>query len=199
MSEQSRDFFEERAEGWEERNYTPEKRSRLEEMLAGLELDPGGAVLDVGCGEGVLLPYLRDIMGAEARIIALDPSAAMLRGAAAKGGGALIIQGRAEDIPLESGTLDRIICFAAFPHIEDKAAAASEFHRLLKPGGLAWVLHLGSRAEINQHHDGHEAVRGEHLPCPTGMRKIFTEAGFSSLTLEDESGRYIFSARKEKA
>jgi len=191
-------FFEQQAEGWEARNYTPENRDRLRQMLDSLELPSEGTVLDVGCGEGVLIPYLRSIMGPEARIIALDPSAAMLQGAAAKGGGARTIQARAEEIPLENGGADVIICFAAFPHIQGKEAAAAEFHRVLKPGGRAYVLHLGSREEINAHHDGHQAVRGDHLPCPVGMRKIFSEAGFAEagMVLEDEPGRYFFSARK---
>jgi len=189
-------FFEQQAEGWEARNYSPEKRERLRRMLAALDLPAGGTVLDVGCGEGVLIPYLRSIMGSEARIIALDSSAAMLRGAAAKGGGALTIQARAEDIPLENEEAGVIICFAAFPHIQGKSAAAAEFHRVLKPGGRVYVLHLGSREEINNGHDGHYAVDGDHLPCPVGMRKIFSEAGFTDIILEDEPGRYFFSAHK---
>lgn len=199
MSEQVRDqFFNEQAEGWEARNYTPEKRARLQQMLAGLDLPVGGTVVDVGCGEGVLIPYLRQIMGPEAVIIALDPSAAMLRGAAAKDGRAQLVQARAEEMPLTDGQAEVIICFAAFPHVEDKAAAALEFYRVLKDEGRLFILHLGSREEINQHHDGHHAVRGDHLPCPTGMRKIFGEAGFGAMTLEEEPGAYRFAAVKER-
>lgn len=190
------DFFDHWAAGWEERNYPPETRARLREMLTALALPPGGMVLDVGCGEGVLIPYLRTLMGEEAGIIALDSSAEMLKGAAAKDRRTLVIQARAEDLPLIDEYVDRVLCFAAFPHFSDKGAAVREFFRVLKPGGRAYVLHLGNREEINQHHDSHQAVRGDHLPCPGGMSKLFTTAGFADCRLEEKPGWYCFIARK---
>lgn len=190
------EFFENHAEGWEERNYPPETRAKVKEMLEHLNLPQGGTVLDVGCGEGVLIPFIREIMGLEAKIIALDSSAAMLKGAAVKDKSVQIIQARAEAIPLADEQVDVIICFSAFPHFQDKDAAALEFCRVLKPGGTAYVLHLGNREEINRHHDSHHAVKGDHLPCPVGMKLIFSNAGFKGLSLEERPGWYFFSAHK---
>jgi ubiquinone/menaquinone biosynthesis C-methylase UbiE len=189
-------FFDSQAEGWEERNYPPETRARVRGMLDFLNLPQGGTVLDVGCGEGVLIPFLREIMGPEAKIMALDSSAAMLKGASAKDSAVQTIQARAEEMPLPDENVDIIACFSAFPHFENKDSAAAEFYRVLKPGGTAYVLHLGSREEINRHHDSHQAVKGDHLPCPEGMKQIFTRAGFGQLSLEERPGWYFFSARK---
>lgn len=196
--EQTRhDFFNKHAEGWEVRNYSADKRDRLQELLEDVELRPGATVLDVGCGEGVLIPYLRKRLGDNARIIALDPSPVMLKGAAAKDQGrALIVRAKAEDMPLIDEYVDAVICFAAFPHFSDKSLAVQEFYRVLKPGGQAYVLHLGSREEINQHHDGHHTVKGDHLPCPVGMKMMFTEAGFQELDLVEKPGWYFFRASK---
>lgn len=57
-------------------NYSPEKLRRLERLLARVDLDRGMTVLDAGCGQGVLLPFLRRRVGGEGRLIALDASAA---------------------------------------------------------------------------------------------------------------------------
>lgn len=73
-----------------------------------------------------------------------------------------------EAVPLLDGYVDAVICFSAFPHFSDKEAAACEFYRLLKPGGAAYVLHIDGREKLNDLHDQHHAVCGDHLPCPHG-------------------------------
>ena len=66
-------FFDELAQGWEERNYPPEVRARLVPLVASFPLKDGDTVLDVGCGEGVLVPYLRERVGVTGRLIELAP------------------------------------------------------------------------------------------------------------------------------
>ena len=144
-----RHFFEDHAEGWEDRNYSPEKLRRLESLLARVDLDRGMTVLDAGCGQGVLLPFLRRRVGGEGRLIALDASAAMLRCAAQRHPDAWILHAGVEAIPLLDGYVDAVICFSAFPHFSDKEAAACEFYRLLKPGGAAYVLHIDGREKLS--------------------------------------------------
>jgi ubiquinone/menaquinone biosynthesis C-methylase UbiE len=190
-------FFDQAAEGWEDRGYPPEVRARLERLLSCQSMAPGMTILDAGCGRGVLLPHLRRLAGKYARLIALDASAAMLRGVADKDLRAVALHARAESIPLIDTYVDRIFCFSAFPHFADQAGAAREFHRVLKPGGLALVLHLASAETINRHHDGHPAVRGDHLPGEKAMRDLFLRAGFVRVSLEETAESYCFSAEKE--
>ena len=192
--ERRKQFFDQAADGWVERNYSPEQRHQVETMLAILGDVQGLTILDAGCGQGVLLPFLRRRAGHTARLIALDSSAAMLRGVDATDAAAVSLHAPAEHIPLIDEYVDRVVCFSAFPHFSDKAAAAREFCRVLKPGGKAYVLHIGSRDTINRHHDSHEAVAGDHLPCAHGMRTMFTEAGFSELSLDEGEEHYYFSA-----
>lgn len=193
------EFFDAHASGWEDRHYPPEIRERLPELMRALALQRGARVLDVGCGTGVLIPYLREAVGAEGQIVALDVSPEMLKGAARKDAGrALILRAPAEELPLIDEYLDAIICFSAFPHFRNKEKVAREFYRTLRPGCPAFVAHLGTREEINAHHDQHAAVAGDHMPCPVGMNTIFTAAGFSRTHLDERPGWYLFSVKKEQ-
>lgn len=201
MSQNHRqEFFDAHASGWEERNYPPEIRDRLPEMVRAFALPPGARVLDVGTGTGVLIPYLREAIGPDGQILALDVSPEMLKGAAAKDGGrAVVLRAPAEALPLIDGYLDAVICFSAFPHFSDKEQVAREFHRTLRPGCSAYVAHLGTREEINAHHDRHAAVAGDHMPCPVCMSAMFTAAGFSRTHLDERPGWYLFAAEKGNA
>ncbi len=197
--EKRREFFDKCAHGWEDRNYSPELKLQVAEMVSGLELAEGMTILDVGCGQGVLLPFLRHLIGGNGRLIALDASASMLEGIAERDAQTLAVHAPAEKIPLIDRYVDMVICFSAFPHISDKAAAAQEFYRVLKPGGRAYVLHIGSREFINRLHDMYEAVQGDHLPDEhgeNGMRTIFAKAGFTAIDLDEDDAHYYFSAVK---
>ena len=194
--DERRQFFDAHAEGWEARNYPPETLAKVEQMLRGLNLPYGGTILDAGCGQGVLLPYLRDMAGQNARLIALDASAPMLWAVSEKDPHTVALHAPAESIPLIDTYVDAVICFSAFPHFSDKAAAAREFFRILKPGGKAYILHLMGREALSRHHDHHHAVQGDYLPCEHGMRTMFGEAGFSQMSLNDGPDHYYFTAVK---
>ena len=197
-NEERKVFFDDRAQGWEERNYSQDKRERLAVLVKAFHLQAGSRILDVGAGEGVLIPYLRESIGASGQIIALDSSEMMLKGAAQKeNGSALVLLSGAESMPLISEYIDTVVCFAAFPHFSDKEKAVAEFYRVLRPNGKVYVAHLMNREELSKHHGTHHAVCGDHLPCPVGMKKLFETAGFGSTSLEERSGWYLFEAKKE--
>lgn len=200
MSERNlarRQFFDENAPGWEERNYSSEMRLRLEAALERVSLREGMTVLDVCCGLGILQPYLRRRVGETGRLAALDFSPAMLYGAARAYPFVWPLLASAEGIPLLHDFVDVLICFSAFPHIENKEAAAREFYRVLKPGGRAYVIHLEGREKLNATHDRYRAVCGDHMPCAHGMRTIFELAGFSHTESDESAEHFYFCACKE--
>ena len=53
--------------------------------------------------------------------------------------GVEVLDGRAEDIPLDSGSIDAVICAQAF-HWFDVTKAVEEIHRVLKPGGTLGLI-----------------------------------------------------------
>lgn len=102
-----------------------------------LRIVPGRTVLDLAAGTGKLT---RSLVPLGARVVAVEPVAAMR----AKLEQALpeveSLEGAAEAIPLEDGAVDAVLVGQAF-HWFDAAAALGEIHRVLAPGGgigLIW-------------------------------------------------------------
>lgn len=191
-------FFDERAATWEERCYPPATRERLAELTHGFGILPGADVLDMGTGTGVLIPCLREAVGEGGRILSFDVSYEMVRRAGRKEPGArgLCVQATAMRIPAPDAAFDHVICFAAFPHFADKAAAMREMARVTRPGGEVIVAHLLSRAELARHHGGHPAVADDALPDDGGMRENMRGAGLAGADITDGPGMYVARARK---
>jgi len=104
-------------------------------------LGPVAAGLDVACGTGAALRWLRPLC--RQRAVGLDISAGMLavartRLADAPGAAALaLVRGDALAMPFPTDTFDLAVCFGAFGHIErqDQPRFLAEIHRVLRPGG----------------------------------------------------------------
>ena len=115
--QERRDYFDAHAAGWEERGYPAAVRERLVDLVSTFDLQPGEKVLDVGCGEGVLVPYLLERIGKEGFIVELDNSLEMLKGAKKKSARQIqCVWAGIEAAPLVDDDFDRVICFASFPH-----------------------------------------------------------------------------------
>jgi demethylmenaquinone methyltransferase/2-methoxy-6-polyprenyl-1,4-benzoquinol methylase len=112
-------------------------------LRAGLR--PGMQVVDVGMGTGLVTREILKITGEPQRLVGVDPSPGMM-GQARFDPPVDCRIGRAEAIPVESGTADFLVMGYALRHIAYFAAAAAEFRRVLKPGGRLLVLEI-TRAE----------------------------------------------------
>jgi ubiquinone/menaquinone biosynthesis C-methylase UbiE len=116
--------------------YAPFAR-RIAASLSSTENEP--ILVDLGTGPGVLAIEVHRILP-HARVIGVDPSAEMLeiaRGNAVESGmlnfeGRL---GRAEEIPIETNSVDLVFSQFSFHEWQDPAKGLSEVFRILKRGG----------------------------------------------------------------
>jgi ubiquinone/menaquinone biosynthesis C-methylase UbiE len=102
-----------------------------------------GRVLEIGIGSGLNLPFYSQ--KAE-HVIGLDPSPKLLamarQAARASSGPVEFVEGSAEAIPLEGGSIDTVVTTWTLCSIPDAPRSLGEMRRVLKPGGrLLFVEH----------------------------------------------------------
>lgn len=103
-------------------------------------LAEGAQVLDVGIGTGLVAREALRLIGANGRLVGVDPSPGMMGQVQLPG--VELIQGCAERLPREDASSDFLSMGYALRHISDLSAAFSEFHRTLRPGGRLLVLEI---------------------------------------------------------
>jgi ubiquinone/menaquinone biosynthesis C-methylase UbiE len=98
-------------------------------------------VLDVGCGTGYLLNFLKQHYPIAGEPVGIDISSHALEFCKLRGATELLLAS-ATDIPIESASFDLIICIDTIQHLSPAGAdqqALTEFARLLKPGGVLYL------------------------------------------------------------
>lgn len=112
----------------------------IERCLDMAALREGESVLDLGTGTGAVAVPAAEAVGDQGTVTAVDLSPEMLalagkRIVATGLGNVAIREGRAEDIPVDDGSVDVIIASLSLMYTIDRSAAARECARVLRPGG----------------------------------------------------------------
>ncbi|RJO62667.1 MAG: class I SAM-dependent methyltransferase [Dehalococcoidia bacterium] len=126
-------------------------RSGIEHCYAAVARRVGqGKILDVGCGDGLLLERLvapgRELHG-------IDMSADEVKKAKTRVPQAAVSSGDVRDLPHPSDSFDYVVCTDVLEHIQGNAVSRECF-RVLKPGGSALFtmpVGTGRRGKTPQH------------------------------------------------
>ncbi|MDP9908007.1 demethylmenaquinone methyltransferase/2-methoxy-6-polyprenyl-1,4-benzoquinol methylase [Variovorax boronicumulans] len=110
------------------------------DALTQAGLTAGAQVLDVGIGTGLVAREALKLIGSTGKLTGVDPSVGMM--GQVRLPGVELIQGVAEALPRPDASCDFVSMGYAMRHISDVAAAFSEFHRVLRPGGRVVVLEI---------------------------------------------------------
>lgn len=113
---------------------------RIEDTVAMAASAPADAVLEVGCGDAVLLGAVIDALPAPpTRVVGLDLAAGRLARARQRLGRGGFACASADALPLASASFDLTICAEVLEHLLDPAAALRELVRVTRPGGRVLV------------------------------------------------------------
>lgn len=110
-------------------------------------LPVGATVLDLGCGAGFDSLQAAWQVGDSGRVIGVDMTPAMLAKAAAGAaelglGNTEFREGVAEELPVQSGTVDVVISNGVINLCPDKMSVLGEIVRVLKPGGRVQIADI---------------------------------------------------------
>ena len=116
---------------------------RPEDVVRALEIEAGAQVADLGAGEGYFLPFLRDAVGAEGTVYAveLDPEKLnLLRERFPAQDNVAVVAGDSDDPQLPDGAIDLVLLVNTYHHIEDRKAYFNRLRRDLSPGAKVAII-----------------------------------------------------------
>jgi ubiquinone/menaquinone biosynthesis C-methylase UbiE len=157
-----------------------ELRPYRERVLASA----AGRVLEIGAGSGLNLPLYGPRV---CEIVALEPSARLIAMAQRQAGQSQapvsFVTASAEEIPIDSGSIDTVVMTWTLCSIPNAAAALAEIRRVLRPTGeLLFVEHgISPDANVRRWQDRLTPVwkriaGGCHLNRP--IRSLVENSGF---------------------
>jgi SAM-dependent methyltransferase len=144
-----------------------------ERALAFCSLPAGVSLLDVGCGLGTTVHYLRD-HGYCASGIDLSPL--LLQAGRRRYVASPLLQARGERLPLGTERFAAVIAECTLSVLADAGAALAEFHRLLSWGGYLVISDIYARNP-----DGLPRLR--ELPLTSCLRGAKSQAEVTAMVI----------------
>jgi ubiquinone/menaquinone biosynthesis C-methylase UbiE len=145
------------------------------------------AVLDLGSGTGRFTPALAEAFGGP--VYGVDPSKKM-RAVAEKHAAhpaVTYMDGRAESIPLRSMSVDLVLMYLSFHHVQDRDAAAAEIARVLRPGGRVLLRSTFSdricELEWMRYFPRVWEIEAQMFPSSNEAIELFSRAGLEAIAL----------------
>lgn len=164
--------------------------------VQALELRPGHAVADIGCGPGEDAREMARRVAPGGSVTGVDASAAMIAEARGRAAGRnLPVTFRAGDalsLPLPGNSVDRCRADTLLQHVPDPARAVAEMARITRRGGRIALVEfdLGTLAVDHPDRATTRQVLDAAIDAAAdgwagrGLRRLLTAAGFTGITLD---------------
>lgn len=186
------DYFDQIAPRWDElAPFDPDKLR----CLVTLAAKPGARVLDVGCGTGVMTPYLLE--KDPATLLGVDLSPAMIDIAQKKYGDTKALFLCTDVMELNRpGEFDCVMLYDAFPQFENRGSLIRHVHQLLAKDGRLMICDGFSRHVINASYQGGSSVS---IPLPAAKTLASTLSQYFEMdTVIDSGDLYAVSGVKRE-
>jgi len=160
------------AAGWDERATTyhrtllPVTRLLIEPLLDGAAVAPGTRVLDVGSGPGYVAAAAAD---RQATPVGVDIATGMVALARTLHPRVEFFQGDAERLEFTDNSFDAVVGNFVIPHLGRPERAATEFARVLSPGGRLSLSTWDVSTASVLPGAFYDAVQGVGAPPPSGL------------------------------
>ncbi|MCA2407361.1 methyltransferase domain-containing protein [Rhizobium leguminosarum] len=185
-------------------------KDEYDATLRGAGIRPGWSVLDAGAGNGVFLPLMAELLGAEGHIYALDlaqENVEAIERLIASQQPACPIATRTGDIlalPYEAGAFDAVWSANVIQYLSDEelTQAIGEFCRVVKPGGLIAVKEVDISVWQYQPQDPKLMWRlldalSDDVQMSGAMRGTRVSAWFRAAGLENVSAITTLAERRQ--
>ena len=121
------------------------------DLARRLPQDPGGDVLEIACGTGLMTRPLRERLDGKRHLVATDLSNPMLDYARGKMTDLPGIEWRQADalkLPFADGEFAAVACSLGVMFVPDRKGLFSELRRVLRPGGVL-LFNVWDRIDLN--------------------------------------------------
>ena len=163
---------------------------------ARLALQPGEAVLDIGCGSGGDVRAMAEIVGPKGRAVGLDGSATMVAAARQRSLGSDLpvefVVGDAHHLDFPDSSFDACRTDRVLLHLADPSQAVREIARVLRPGGRVVALEPDAGGLLVDHPDREttsKILESRTRATRSGwigrsLRRLFLGAGLTDIELQ---------------
>jgi ubiquinone/menaquinone biosynthesis C-methylase UbiE len=189
-----RRHFNELAPRWDQLPGPSDAPPKVAEFVARAGQTSAKRILDVGCGTGILVPYLLRACPQATCVVELDFADEMLRENARKVADRRVSRlcADVQALPFPDGCFDLVLCFAVLPHLVDLEAALKELSRVLRPSGAFAVGHLMGSAELNAFHRSMgEPIAHDVLPPVESLAQRLRQLGATVASAEERPDWYF--------